>query len=321
MSPKIGVALPVRELSILQPSDAADPLIGLAKQVEALRFDSVWVGDSFVTRHRLEPLTLLGAISMVTKDVTIGTAALTAVLREPKTLAHMIGTLDQLSAGRLVMGLGMGEPLPVNNEFDAVVMSYTERISRVDEAVRAFKAVWREQEENLKGTYYDLSELRLQGPPMTEGGPGIWLASNGKPKAVARTGKMYDGWMPVHIDPAQYRASLAQIREHAQAAGRDPERIHPSLYVNVNIDQDTATAEAALNAYTGRYYQLPVSTMSNYQTYFGGTEKAMVEFLREYIDAGCRHVVIRINTFTDYDRILRTIGENVVPAIHEIEVD
>lgn len=321
MNPEIGVALPVRELSILRPDSAAAPLIKLAQQVEELGFDSVWVGDSFVTRHRLEPLTLLGAISMVTKNVTIGTAALTAVLREPKTLAHAMVTLDQLSGGRLKMGLGMGEPLPVNNESDQVTMSYTERIGRVDEAIAAFKAVWQGREEDLKGEYYNLSELRLQGPPMTPGGPGIWLASNGKPKAVRRTGTLYDGWMPVHIDAEQYRRSLQGIRQAAEDAGRDPDLIVPSLYVNVNIGADKAAGEAALNEYTTRYYQLPVTTMANYQNYFGGTEKEMIAFLREYIDAGCRHIVLRINTFTDYDRILTAIGENVVPAIHKLEVD
>lgn len=321
MNPEIGVALPVRELSILRPDSAAAPLIKLAQQVEELGYDSVWVGDSFVTRHRLEPLTLLGAISMVTKNVTIGTAALTAVLREPKTLAHAMVTLDQLSGGRLKMGLGMGEPLPVNNESDQVTMSYTERIGRVDEAIAAFKAVWQGRDDDLKGQYYNLSELRLQGPPMTPGGPGIWLASNGKPKAVRRTGTMYDGWMPVHIDAEQYGRSLQGIRQAAEDAGRDPDLIVPSLYVNVNIGEDKAAGEAALNEYTTRYYQLPVTTMANYQNYFGGTEKEMIAFLREYIDAGCRHIVLRINTFTDYDRILTAIGENVVPAIHKLEVD
>jgi alkanesulfonate monooxygenase SsuD/methylene tetrahydromethanopterin reductase-like flavin-dependent oxidoreductase (luciferase family) len=321
VSPEIGVALPVREYSMLYPTDAAAPLISLAKKVEELRFDSVWVGDSFVTRPRLEPLALLGAIAMVTNDVTIGTAALTAVLREPKSLAHAITTLDQLSNGRLKMGLGMGEPLPVNNESDLVPMSYTERITRVDEMIRAFKTVWEGRDGDLKGQYYNLNELRQQGPPKTQGGPDIYLASNGKPKAVRRTAEMYDGWMPVHIDAEGYRHSLGQIRAHAESLGRNPDEIRPTMYINVNIGQDTASGEAALNDYTTRYYQLPQSTMSNYQNYFGGTEKGLVEHLREFVEAGCRHIILRINTFTDYDDMLQTIGENVVPAIHEIEVD
>jgi alkanesulfonate monooxygenase SsuD/methylene tetrahydromethanopterin reductase-like flavin-dependent oxidoreductase (luciferase family) len=321
VNPKIGVALPVRELSILKPDDAANTIIALAKQVEELHFDSVWVGDSFVTRPRLEPLALLGAIAMVTKQVTIGTAALTAVLREPKSLAHAITTLDQLANGRLVMGLGMGEPLPVNNESDAVTMTYTERITRVDEVIQAFKKVWRGEDGDLKGRYYDLTELRQQGPPQTPGGPDIWLASNGKPKAVARTGTMYDGWMPVHIDAEQYGRSWQGIRDAARDAGRNPEDVVPSLYLNVNVNPDAAAAEAALEEYTTRYYQLPVATMSNYQNYFGGTGKGLIEFLRDYVDAGCRHIVLRLNTFSEYDRLLRSVGENVVPAIHAMEVD
>lgn len=95
---KVGIALPVREAAILGYRDAA-PLMTMARQVDEFGYDSVWVGDSFVARHRLEPLTLLAAIAMVTDRVTIGTAALTAVLREPLALAHMIVTLDQLSGG------------------------------------------------------------------------------------------------------------------------------------------------------------------------------------------------------------------------------
>ncbi|ROO62591.1 alkanesulfonate monooxygenase SsuD/methylene tetrahydromethanopterin reductase-like flavin-dependent oxidoreductase (luciferase family) [Micromonospora sp. Llam0] len=320
-NPKIGVALPVREMSMMKPSDAAGTVIELAKQVEELGFDSVWVGDSFVTRPRLEPLSLLGAIAMVTRNVTVGTAALTAVLREPKSLAHGITTLDQLADGRLVMGLGMGEPLPVNNESDAVTMSYTERITRVDEAITAFKKVWRGEKGDLQGRYYNLDELRQQGPPKTPGGPGIWLASNGKPKAIRRTGTMYDGWMPVHIDPEWYGRALGSIRETATSAGRNPDDVVPSLYINVNTNPDGASAEMALNEYTTRYYQLPVTTMSNYQNYFGGTDKELAARLGEYVDNGCRHIVLRLNTFTDYDRLLRSIGENVVPAIHSIEID
>jgi alkanesulfonate monooxygenase SsuD/methylene tetrahydromethanopterin reductase-like flavin-dependent oxidoreductase (luciferase family) len=317
VSPKIGIVLPVRELQISDPNTAAGTLLEGARQVEDLGFDSVWVADSFVVRPQLEPLTLLAAISAVTRNVTIGTAALPASTREPRSLGHMMATIDQLSGGRLVMGLAMGEPLP--NQ--VVTESYTERVNRIDEAVRAFKAVWQGRDDELKGTYYDLSELRQQGRPLTSGGPGIWLAGNGKPKAVARAGALYDGWLPVRIEPAQYRESLLQIQQAVRAADRDPGDFTPSLYVSVNVDRDAEAAEAALNEYTDRYYKLPLSTMQRFQNYFGGTEKELIAYLREYIDAGCRHITMRINSLTDYDRILHAIGENVVPAIHEITTD
>lgn len=320
MSVRIGIALPVRELAILGAEDAA-PLIKLAQQVEECGFDSVWVGDSFVARHRLEPLTLLAAIAMVTERVTIGTAALTAVLREPLALAHIIVTLDQISGGRLKLGVGTGAPLPVQSEYDAVTMPYRERRERVDEAVKAWKTVWREEDGDLVGKYADLSGLRVQSPPVRPGGPDLWLASNGKPKAVARTGALYDGWLPVRIDPDEYGHSLRAIRDMAKAAGRDPEQITPALYVNVNINQDAAVAEAGLDDYTHRYNELPLSAMLPYQIYWGGPERDMVEFLREYVEAGVRHIVVRISSFADYERHLHAIAENVVPAIHSIQVN
>jgi alkanesulfonate monooxygenase SsuD/methylene tetrahydromethanopterin reductase-like flavin-dependent oxidoreductase (luciferase family) len=320
VSVRIGIALPVRELAILGANDAA-PLLKLAQQVEELGFDSVWVGDSFVARHRLEPLTVLAAMAMVTDRVTIGTAALTAVLREPLALAHIIVTLDQISGGRLKLGIGTGAPLPVQSEYDAVTMSYQERVERVDEAVKAWKTVWREEDGNLAGKYANLGGLRLQSPPVQPGGPDLWLASNGKPKAVARTGALYDGWLPVRIDPDEYRRSLHDIRESANTAGRDPDRIVPALYVNVNINQDAAAAEIGLNDYTQRYNELPLSAMLPYQIYWGGAEKDMVTFLSSYIEAGARHIVVRISSFTDYERHLHAIAERVVPAIHSIAVD
>lgn len=316
----IGIALPVRELAILGANNAG-PLIKLARRVEELGFDSVWVGDSFVARHRLEPLTLLAAISMVTDRVTIGTAALTAVLREPLALAHIIVTLDQLSGGRLKLGIGTGAPLPVQDEYDAVTMPYRERVERVDDAVSAWKTAWHNEDGDLRGRYADLSGLRLQSPPVQHGGPDLWLASNGKPKAVTRTGTYYDGWLPVRIDPEQYRHSLHGIRETAKRVGRDPDRISPALYVNVNINSDVAAAEVGLNDYTRRYNELPLSAMLPYQIYWGGAENDMVEFLREYIDAGARHVVVRISSFDDYERHLDAIAEHVVPAIHAIRLE
>ena len=316
----IGIALPVREIAILGSNDAA-PLLKMARQVEELGYDSVWVGDSFVARHRLEPLTLLAAIAMVTDRVTIGTAALTAVLREPLTLAHTIVTLDQLSSGRLRLAIGTGAPLPVQSEYDAVTMSYRERADRVDEAVKFWKRAWRNEEGDLVGQYMDLSGLRLQMPPSEFGGPQLWLASNGKPGAVARTGTLYDGWMPILINPDQYARSLTAIRDAASAAGRDPAAISPSLYVTVNINEDATEAEAGLDDYTHRYNDLPLPAMAEYQLYYGGSEKDFAGWLSEYVDAGARHFILRIGSFDHYDKHVRAIADGVVPVLHAMNVE
>lgn len=316
----VGIALPVREIAILGSNDAA-PLLKMARQVEDLGYDTVWVGDSFVARHRLEPLTMLAAIAMVTDRVTIGTAALTAVLREPLTLAHTIVTLDQLAPDRLKLAIGTGAPLPVQAEYDAVTMPYRERAARVDEAVMMWRKAWRQEEGSLVGTYADLSGLRLQMPPTRLGGPPLWLASNGKPGAVRRVAHLYDGWLPILITPEEYRESLAAIRAEAAAAGRDPKTIETGLYVTVNINDDADTATAGLDDYTHRYNDLPLPAMAAYQLYYGGSQRDFASWLTAYVEAGARNIVLRIGSFDDYDRHVRAIADGVVPVLHALDID
>jgi alkanesulfonate monooxygenase SsuD/methylene tetrahydromethanopterin reductase-like flavin-dependent oxidoreductase (luciferase family) len=317
---QVGIALPVRETAILGYPDAG-PLMKMAQQVEELGFDSVWVGDSFVARHRLEPLTLLAAIAMITNRVTIGTAALTAVLRDPLYLAHILVTLDQLAGDRLRIALGTGFPLPAKAELDAVTTTYSQRAGRVDEAVEFWKRHWRGQDGDFIGKHVDLTGLENQSPPTTPGGPRIWLASNGKPRAVARTGAQYDGWLPVRIDPDEYRVSLRRIREVAEAAGRDPDAVEPALYITVNINDDPADALAGLEDYTDRYNNMPIEPLRAYQLYYGGSAEDFTSYLAEYVEAGARHIVLRMGTFDHYEANVQAIAEGVMPALHAMNVD
>jgi alkanesulfonate monooxygenase SsuD/methylene tetrahydromethanopterin reductase-like flavin-dependent oxidoreductase (luciferase family) len=315
---EVGIALPTRELALLGAVDAV-PLVKIARQVEELGYDGIWAGDSFVARHRLEPLTLLTAVAMVTDHVTVGTAALTVVNREPVSLAHSIVTLDQLSGGRLRMALGTGAPLPVQAEYDAVTMSYRERRERVDEVVAAWRRAWNNEDGDLRGTYYDLSRLREQPPPLQPGGPELWLASNGKPRAAARIGRLYDGWMPILPTPAQYAAYWRGIRDAVGAAGRDPRAVTPCVYATVTINPDARQAREGLEDYTHRYNDLPLTAMEAYQLYFGGSARALAGWLTEYVRAGARLVVLRIGAFENYAQHLRAIADEVVPALHALD--
>jgi alkanesulfonate monooxygenase SsuD/methylene tetrahydromethanopterin reductase-like flavin-dependent oxidoreductase (luciferase family) len=290
------------------------PLLKVAQQVEELGYDAVWAGDSFVARFRLEPMTLLASVAMVTDRVVIGTAAITAVNRDPVALAHVTTTLDQLSGGRLRMGIGTGAPLPVQAEYDAVTMSYRERAERVDEMVSGWRHVWNGEDADLAGRYYNLAPLRDQPLPFQQGGPALWLASNGKPVTAKRIAKLYDGWMPILGNPEEYAERWANIAAEARAVGRDPESITRCLYVTVHINDDADEAVAGLNKYTGRYNELPLTAMAEYQLYFGGSAQAFVDYLKPYVDAGAQQIILRIGSFEDYDDHLRAIADTVVPA-------
>jgi len=102
---KIGYLLPTRE-QIMEGRPEAAPLLDLAAQAEALGFDSVWVGDSLTARPRHDPLTLLAGVAGRVPRIALGTAVLLPALRNPVVLAHQVATLDQVSEGRLILGVG-----------------------------------------------------------------------------------------------------------------------------------------------------------------------------------------------------------------------
>jgi alkanesulfonate monooxygenase SsuD/methylene tetrahydromethanopterin reductase-like flavin-dependent oxidoreductase (luciferase family) len=317
---RVGIALPTRETILTGAYDSA-PLLELALRIEALGFDSVWAGDSFVARPRLEPLTLLAAVAAVTRRVTIGTAALIAVLREPLMLAQTIATLDQVSGGRVRLGIGTGSPLPIRSEMAAVRVPYSERAGRVDEAVTLFRRAWNGGDGALRGKYWDLEGLRRQPPPAQPGGPAFWLASNGSPRVVARIAGCYDGWMPLLPDAGQYARAWSSIRDAVSAAGRDPGVVTPSLFATINVNSDAARARADLDYYSRRYYGLPLMKMSELQPYFGGPERECAEWLAGYVRAGARHIVLRIGSFDEYGKQLHATAETVLPMLRSLTTD
>ena len=106
MTVKLGYLLPTRE-QIMQGKPDAAPLLALAERAEGAGLDSIWVGDSLLARPRHEPLTLLAGVAGRVPRVELGTAVLLPALRNPVILAHLVATLDQVSEGRFIMGVGL----------------------------------------------------------------------------------------------------------------------------------------------------------------------------------------------------------------------
>src|SRR6266850_7120874 len=109
--PRLGYLLPTRE-RVMEGHPETASLLALAERAEALGFDSVWVGDSLLARPRHEPLTLLAGVAGRTRRVKLGTAVLLPALRNPVLLAHQVATLDQISSGRIILGVGIASDVP-----------------------------------------------------------------------------------------------------------------------------------------------------------------------------------------------------------------
>src|SRR5947207_12631062 len=125
MRVRIGYLLPTRE-QVMEGRPEAAPLLALAERAEGLGYDSIWVGDSITARPRHEPLTLLSAVAARTRRAELGTAVLLPALRNPVVPAHVVGTLDRVAEGRVILGVGIAaDTPPIRKELEAVCVPFT----------------------------------------------------------------------------------------------------------------------------------------------------------------------------------------------------
>jgi alkanesulfonate monooxygenase SsuD/methylene tetrahydromethanopterin reductase-like flavin-dependent oxidoreductase (luciferase family) len=315
---RVGVLLPTREMAITG-SYAMTALIDFAREAERLGFDSLWAGDSLTARPRLDPLIVLAAVAAITERVTLGTAALTAVLRNPLIGANMITSLDHASGSRLAIGLGSGFPVPESaDEFAAVGVPFTDRVRRLDETARLWRAAWRSRRSpgaaSFNGRYWQVTGLDRLPPPAAAAGPPLWLAGSDTPSVLSRVASMYDGWLPFLPTAGAYRNAWGQIGELARRQGRPAGSITPALYVTVHVDENARAAKAELERYVQAYYRRPLEEMATIQAYHYGTATECADWLGGYLKAGARHIVIRIGSLTPAAQ-LTEIANVLLPSL------
>ena len=153
MTVSIGYLLPTRE-RIMRGSHDASTILNLASRAEDLGFDSVWSGDSLLARPRHDPITMLAAIAARTSAVELGTAVLLPALRNPVVLAHQFATLDQISQGRVILGVGIAADVPnIRAEFAAAGVPFEKRVGRMMEGLRLCQAFWRGEPVDWEGRW------------------------------------------------------------------------------------------------------------------------------------------------------------------------
>ncbi len=189
---KVGVQLPEVERFVPWPE-----YLDLARRAEAVGFDSVWVGDHLVydlpdgsTRGPYEAWTTLAAIAAVTERVEIGPLVASTGFHAPAMLAKQAATVDAISAGRLIVGLGAGWN---RREFDAFGFPYDRRVSRFEEALAIIGPLLREGRTSFHGQFYDVEDCVLDPRPERDGGPPIMVGSN-SPRMLRIALPVVDSW-------------------------------------------------------------------------------------------------------------------------------
>ena len=225
-----GVSLP-------SPGDGLDP-VAFAVGAEHHGLDFVSVSDHpAIGDPTHEPWTLLSWIAASTSRIRVATKVLGVPFRWPAMIAKMAETLDRLSDGRLILGLGGGYDDREMHSLGVGTRTPGEKVDGLEETIRILRGLWSEAEFSFQGRRYEIDRAQMQPKP-THPIP-IWLGTYG-PRALALTGRLADGWVPSlgFLDPANIPPLRARIVDAARQAGRAPEQI--TFVCNLAIQLDGA---------------------------------------------------------------------------------
>jgi phthiodiolone/phenolphthiodiolone dimycocerosates ketoreductase len=213
--------------------------------------ESIWTPD--ITKlatlvkspHELyDALITIAVAAWNTKKVQLGTAVTEPFRRPPASLAHTFLTLDHVSRGRVILGIGAG----LATNLTPYGLKWHKPVSRFEEAIKIIRLLWENDEKiDYNGDFWVLKDAVLALGPHKKGKyPPIWIGANGE-RMLEITGRLGDGWLPVILDPKSYQEKLAIIKGAAKKAGRDPTEITPSLYCLTISDEDPGVCQEILN--------------------------------------------------------------------------
>jgi phthiodiolone/phenolphthiodiolone dimycocerosates ketoreductase len=256
---KVTLGAPGR---IMPPAGKA---IEFAQRAERDGFDAIWwpchlmgwIPDSMWTEEvtelarfqesphvHLDPLLMMAAAGAATEKIRVGVCVTDTIRRHPAMLAQAALTVDHLSAGRAVIGLGSGERMNIT----PYGMEWSKPVGRLEEAVAVMRLLWStDKPVDYDGRFFRLRDAVLGLRPFEERPPPVWLAAHG-PRMLDITGRLADGWLPTNIRPDAYAEKLAAIHRSAEQAGRDPEEITPSMLAYVICAPDEEALEKMLAA-------------------------------------------------------------------------
>jgi probable F420-dependent oxidoreductase len=243
---RLGSLYPIEENDLMQIGisllnnwgiEDVQSIVQLATRAEALGFASVWVHDHVFNAGHVfrrighkpyyEPLTLLSYVAARTERVGLGTSVLVLPYHNPIRLAKTAATLDVLSGGRLILGVGVGAVAP---ESEAMGSPHAERGAITDEAIAIMKELWTKDDPSFAGKYHRFSGMPFSPKPVQQPHIPVVIGGNSR-AAIRRAVRLGNGWHPLALSPEALRQGIHDLQVQAQAAGRDMAEIPVSLSI------------------------------------------------------------------------------------------
>ena len=310
-----------------QPKD----LIDMAVRAEASgNLDAVWVGDSILSKPRLECIPLLGAIAGHTSRLRLGVACMATIAqRNPVLLALQWSSLDVLSGGRTWLAACMGYPASQHpmaaKELEVMGVASKERPGRLEEMIQALRVLWSNEHASFQGKYYSFDDVDLLPKPTQQPCP-IYIAATpratsigegGVERSLRRIARYADGWMTNQIELPMLRDYLKRLREMLVEEGRDPEKFKTVLYYGISVNRDREQAFREAKAFLDSYYLKDFSREGVEIWNACGSASHCVGSIKDFIEAGVDHITIR-PIGRNLDEQFRIYLEEILPALGSV---
>lgn len=238
-SMKLGVVLRTTERGMQGKTPTFHELQDMAQAAEGAGLDSIWLCDHLISRFPgreemgiWEVFTMLSALAATTTRITLGTIVVCTSFRPPALTAKMADTIDEISGGRLILGLGAGWHQP---EYVAFGYPFDHLASRFEEAMQVIAPLLREGEVDFQGQYYEVHNCTLRPRGPSRNGPPILIAGS-RPRMLQLTARYANAWNTAwHIDPTVVRERYTEFKQACTKVGRDPATIELTLGTNVTL--------------------------------------------------------------------------------------
>ena len=308
----IGIAMQNFTAAPTMPD--ANALIEYGVRMEQLGYESVWVWDHILLGVDpyfpiLDSLSVLTAIAARTENIRLGTGILVLPARNPVVLAKQLSSIDQISNGRLTLGMASGW---YKREFDAIGVPFNKRGDIMDQNLEILTRLW--LEDSVTGSYppYELAEAVMSPKPVQKPRPPI-LIGGYVDRVLKRAGAVGDGWLTYYYTAEGFTNSWSKVRRFAEEAGKDPESLRSINQLPIYIGKSREEVEEPMMKWLTTEWDFAGWSDSTTDSAILGTVDDCLEQLQAHLDAGVQQITLVPYRF-DMEQI-EQIAEEIIPRI------
>ena len=276
----------------------------VAQRAEALGFRDLWVTENTLDAvASFDPVPLLTYAASVTSRIGVGASVVVLAVHSPLMVAHQWATLDYLSGGRAILGVGLGR----DHHYRQFEVPQDGKVARFREEVALIKALWTQEKTTFHGRFYNIDDEMMQPKPVQRPHLPLWMGV-GHPNAVRRTAELADGWMGSGGSSiAQFQESVPILKRALEERGRDPASFPISKRIFMMVDENPSTARRRLDRwFTQVYHNPPGTDLSGIH----GTPEQVRERLEEVVAMGANHLMLNpvANYVEQVDALAEIVG-------------